>query len=380
MTQAARGTRRSRDESAAALLIVAHVAVALTMSLVAKGVLLRDDVARFVELATTPGMPYRDFPVEYAPLETLFVRLVFRTDLQVALGRLAVLSLVCDIGIFLVLRRFWGLRQGVVYLAISLPMQIFMPFRLDLLPVLLAVAGVGMSGRGRERTGGALLGAAILSKVWPLVVVPALLIKRCRAAVAMSVFVVVLGVSVWIAVAGVDSVRQVASFREASGWQIESTVGAIVWVVTASPVRLELGATRVGSSTTWEVIALGAGAATVIAGVWWRARREGVDPAGLPAAASVATLAVFSPVASAQYVAWIIPWVAIAAIERSRPAVAGLAFAASVLAAAVFLVYWNVVDTGGLLLLQVFALTRALCLIGIVIAWFAESRPGRAHA
>lgn len=34
------------------------------------------DIARFRQIATTPGVPYRDFPVEYAPVETAVIEAV----------------------------------------------------------------------------------------------------------------------------------------------------------------------------------------------------------------------------------------------------------------------------------------------------------------
>jgi hypothetical protein len=253
---------------------------------------------------------------------------------------------------------------------LSLPMQVFMPFRFDLVPVFLAVAGIALADAGRRRAGGSAVGLAVLAKVWPVVVAPALVIRRGSTGAVTFLLVVFAGVVGWLLLTGLQGPSQVASFRGATGWQVESTVGSLVWLLTGATPRIELGAVRVGAADQWQTVVLGGVTLGVVAACWFRARNREVDPAGMPAMAAVAALTVFSPVASAQYIAWILPWSAIAIAERRRPAVTVLSASASLLAAAVFLVYWDV--TGTLGLLQGLALARAACVIGLVVVWFRE--------
>ncbi len=371
-TEAAVSDQRSRQrepnqDRRAALLLGAHAV--LWVGMLIGSCCVTEDVSRFVQLANSPGTPYRDFQVEYAPLQTLLVRMLFGTDLQHAIGRIVLLSALSDVALFLVIRRHWGDRAGVAYLALTLPMQVFLPFRFDLVPVLLAVLAIALIRRGKHLGGGCLLGIAILTKVWPVALVPGLLGRRDITGAIACMVTTAIGVVGWVLVAGWDGPTQVATFRGASGWQIESTVGALVWIA-GSDYRYELGAIRTGSTQPWQTALLGVLTVAVVAACWLRARRRSVDPAGMPAMAAVAAMTALSPVASAQYVSWIIPWAAIATTERRRPAVAILAAGASVLAAAVFLVYWHVIDSIGLL--QGIALGRAACVIGLVVLWFID--------
>ena len=128
---------------------------------------------------------------------------------------------------------------------------------------------------------------------------------------------------------------------------------------------------RVGTITDAAVWAVRIATVCLLVAVWWRARtRPDAAPEGMPSAAAVAALIAFAPVASAQYLAWIVPWAAVAAAERSRPLATGAALAAGVLAASSFLIYWGV--AGGVGELEVISALRAACVLTIPIAWLAE--------
>jgi hypothetical protein len=200
----------------------------------------------------------------------LIARTLFRTDLGHAVGRVVLLSALCDVGVFLVLRHVWGAKAGTSYLVFALPMQVFMPFRFDLLPVLLAVAGVGLAERRRERAGGALLALAILAKVWPVALLPALLIMRRRTAVTTCILVTGAGTVAWLTLTGLGGPEQLVSFRGATGWQVESTIGVLVWLLSSSEPRFELSAMRVGTSAVWETMLLGLAALVVVIACWLR--------------------------------------------------------------------------------------------------------------
>ena len=107
------------------------VLVWIVMLLWTPGSTLRDDPFRFMQIATSRGTPYRDFPVEYPPLETVLVLLIGKaTPLGVAL-RVALVNAFSMLGCWWLLRRHWSPTVGVLFLWFSLPLQLFMPFRVD---------------------------------------------------------------------------------------------------------------------------------------------------------------------------------------------------------------------------------------------------------
>lgn len=358
----------ARMERLAAILLIAHVVIAVVFVLWHPVHVEHEDVARFVQIATEPGLAYRDFGVEYAPLETVLVDMVFETSVGRAIPRAALISLLCDIGLFLVIRMAWGLRSATTYLLVTVPLQVFMPFRLDYVPTLLVVGAFARARERHERSAGILLAVAILFKLWPVVLLPAVLLRRQWRMLAWSGAAVAIGGIGWLAVGGIQSIRYVTSFRGASGWQVESSIGSLL-AVLGLPLRIEAGAVRVGEIPSWAPVALRAISVGVLIAVWLRARRGPVDLAGFPAAAAVATVIAFSPVSSSQYVAWLAPWAAIGIEERSRQALLVTTMTASVLSAAAFVVYWGV-DSAGLL--GWIALLRAVAIATIPVMWLRE--------
>jgi hypothetical protein len=202
------------------------------------------------------------------------------------------------------------------YLALGTPLLVFIYRRTDLLAVALAVAGAAAVERGRERRGGTLFAASILTKLWPVGVIPALMVQRRVRAVRTTIVVLAAGVGTWVLVGGPDAVRQVLTLRGARGWELESTVGAIVWPLTGE-YRYEQGANRTGVIPAWAPVALAVLLLAGLVAVWWKARSAG-DPFGAPALAAVATLMVLSPVLSPQYLVWLVPWAAIASVDAGR--------------------------------------------------------------
>jgi hypothetical protein len=361
-----------RREAIAGALLIAHVVIAAAIVTWHPVYAEADDVARFVQVATREGVPYRDFDVEYAPAETILIDVAFDTEsISRAIGRTAIVSLVCDLGIFFLLRRWKGLSTGVAYLALSLPLQVFMPFRLDLITVVSLVAAFVIAREGKERPAGALFALAVLFKLWPLVLLPVFALNGWWRSLRWSVGLSLVGLGAWALVVGPDAVRYVTSFRGATGWQVESTVGAALSVLRY-PMRTEEGAVRVGTIPGWTPPLLSVATIAVLFLVWRKASRSDAVPEGFPALAAVASLTALSPVMSAQYVAWLLPWAAIALTERSRPVLGVVVGITSVLAAAVFLEYWAIV--GGEFELAWLAFARALAVISIPILWFTAPR------
>src|SRR5205823_2699368 len=139
-----------------------------------------------------------------------------------------------------------------VYLLLGVPLLTFLYQRLDLVPVALAVWGLALARRGRGGGGGgALLGISVLAKLWTAALVPILVLERRRRALAWTVGVSALGMAVWISLSGARGPLQVVSFRGASGWHVESTVGSVLWVLLGGRARMVAGAVRISFAPLW---------------------------------------------------------------------------------------------------------------------------------
>ena len=160
-----------------------------------------DDASRFHEIATLPGRPWRDFPVEYAPIEAAILRtLAGATVVQTGI-RVALLAFAADLATFLALTRAWGRHAGVLYLVLGVPLLPFIYLRFDPIPTALAVVAVALVERGRERGGGIALAAAVLTKVWPIVLAPMWIIRRRHRAAGWCAAALGLGIAAWIVTA-----------------------------------------------------------------------------------------------------------------------------------------------------------------------------------
>ncbi len=299
---------------------------------------LTGDVRRYQEMATSDGVAYRDFQVEYPPITYAAISVLANDDLVRSIAAVALSQFLCDLGIAAILWRVWDLRTTAAYLVLGLPL-ILWPFifaRVDLLAVLLAVAGMALIRRGSSSLGAAGLAAAVLTKIWPFVLAPILVVeRRWRAVVSFVVTGLVLAAA-WIAVAGVDGVRQVVSFRDATGWQVESLPGVLWHLRDPSRVKFESGAFRTGIMPIWARPLLTVVSLAFVALAWWwadRRRREGAGDHviyGWAPLASVLAMLLFAPILSPQYVVWFLPFAAIV-VARGDRLVGGLTLAVTAL-------------------------------------------------
>ena len=256
---------------------------------------------RYRDIARSTGTPYRDHEVEFAPGELAIAELVGRSAPSTARILLAFLAFAGDLGAFLALRKGWGTATARRYLWLGLPLLIFIYRHADLVTVAVAVSAVLWAHLCREGAAGIAMAVAFLTRLWPVILTPIWVIERRRRALWVFASAASAGVVAWIAFGGIGAIGQVSSFREASGWELESSVGVLLWA-------FESGANRTGMVPGW------AGALTLVlliaifALVWLRASRTGSDPAGGAALAAVASLLALSPLLSPQYTSWLLPW------------------------------------------------------------------------
>ncbi len=308
-----------REAVIVSLIVVRGVLLAVTVSRVPEdpsGHYVASDALRYTEIGTAPGTAYRDFPVEVPPVEYAELRLVATDDPRETVVRNAWLQFLLDIAVAGALILGWGRSAALAYLLIGLPLAPFLGFRLDLLSVALAVLGVALVRKRLNAPGGAVLAVAVLTKFWP-VTLATLLPRRGRwGALAWTTGAAAAGLLAWALWAGLDGPMQVATFRGATGWQLESTPGTLLLAGTDLPVIFEAGANRIGTVTLLGRLALELAliAALVLIALRVRSRTDDVD--GLAALAAVGALLVFAPILSWQYVAWLLPWMGVIAVER----------------------------------------------------------------
>jgi glycosyl transferase family 87 len=365
----------STDLVTAGLLILR---VAVLISVVADAPRFPSSAAtRFYEIAHAPGVIYRDVTVEYPIGELVLIQAVGSWSLGIARALLALVAFGADLATFACVAAGWGREAARRYLLLGAPLLVFIYRRSDLVAVALVLGGIVASRRGREGRGGVLMGLGVLAKLWPAVVLPALVLRRHVRALRASAVTVAAGVVGWLALGGVEGIRQVVSLRGALGWELESTVGAVVWPLTGD-YRYEHGANRTGSIPGWARAAMVLLLVLGLAAVWWRAAHTSLDPAGAPALVAVALLLVVSPVFSPQYVAWLVPWATIASLDARR--LARLTVPPVALTGAILALWYLDVDIGRPVN-QILMILRNLAVLLIPAAWFGEGlRQRRARA
>lgn len=345
-----------------ALRVVAVIIALVTHPDVERSI-IGGDARRYDSIVNAAGLPYRDHSVEYPPGSVAAIFAVHGETLFATQVRLVLSQLGVDLACALVLAWGFGRRTGVAYLVIGAPFALFpfLYFRVDLVSVLLAAAavailhrslrsGVGQSplrrvtdartrlgglgervarwlaaGNRAELAAGVLLALAVLTKIWPIALVPGLVVlRRWRALAACFVTGLVLGLA-WLAMAGIDGVLPVVSFRDARGWQLESVAGIVVHVLEPARAQVESGAWRTGIMPPFARPLLTLLSFGTIALAWWWASRRGAPTDessgavwGRAPIAAVLGLLVFAPIISPQYVAWLLPFAAIAATRGDR--------------------------------------------------------------
>ena len=343
---------------------IVPIALASDATAPSKYRILPGDVRRYRQVAAEDGRPYRDFAFEYPPVMVAAIEAVDGGSVRSTTVRLMWSQLVVDLAIAAVVAWAWGRRAGIAYLLIGLPFLVypFLYLRLDLLSVFLAVLAAAFVRRRHPYAGGTALTVACLAKLWPLVLVPMLVVRRAWRALGAFVASFVVALTAWIAWGGIDGPVQVLTARGAKGWEFESTVGALVRSIGNSTPRLERYAWRVGEVSDWarNLLALALLAAVVF--VWVLASRAkpggpGVLD-GLAPMAGVTVFLVLSPLLSPQFLAWLLPFAAIAVVHRER-LVAGLTFVASGLSVALLALLPELID-GGTLALFVLAVRNAV--------------------
>jgi hypothetical protein len=327
------------------------------------------DVGRSFRIATSPAVPYRDFPVEFMPIQTTFDRLLAGGTIGGATTRIALAAFFADVAAAAAMWWGWGRRHAATYLLVGLPLLGFVYLRFDLVAVALTAWALALVHRRRQELGGAALGLAVMAKLWPLVLAPVFALRRARRGLLVAAAVCVVLGAWWYLTGGARAPFQVLSLRDTRGWHVESVVGSALWIVHRDAAYREADAIRIGEVATWAEAALFVGLIAVEAVLWRRASRDRRDPTAAATVAAVAALAVFAPIFSLQVAAWLLPFVPLALEgDHDERHTAGVAVVAIVLTGMIGVTWRDHASVpGGWIAWLV--LLRNLVWIDIVVSW-----------
>lgn len=273
--------------------------------------------------AITRGLvPYRDFAVEYPP--GALVVFVVPSWFHDYVGVFESLMLVCGLGIVLLSGL---LARSALLLTTAAPLLVgpsLMAGRFDLWPTVLATAALAALLFDRSLLSAGLLGAAVATKLWPIVLAPiavAWIWRRSgrrpalRAAV-LAVAVPVLAYAPFVAVAP-SGVWHSIHDQATRPLQVES-LGAAALVEAGAHIRV------VNTFGSQNLAGPGVGAVThlltvaqllALAAIWALFARGPATRVRVVrySAAAVAAFVAFDKVLSPQYVIWLVPFVALVA-------------------------------------------------------------------
>jgi hypothetical protein len=316
-------------------------------------------------------VPYRDFHVEYPPgaLPVFALPALVsgsRTGFMVALAVL--LGLIGALGAVLLERASPHLRDDphrqraarwlVALSPVALGALLFT--RYDLLPAALTVATLLALLGGRPRLGGLLLGLAIAVKLYPVVLLPLVLVWTYRRHGGLSArWVAALAVGIPIAaylpfaVVAPDGVAWSIGHQLSRPLQIES-LGSSLLLAAHHVLGFELGWSSghgsqnlTGTAATVMALASSLAQVAVLVVLWWRFARGPATPERLVrySAAAVVAFVVLGKVLSPQYLIWPLFLVPLVAGARGRVAVGAYGLAAVLTVLWFPARYWSLVKT-----------------------------------
>jgi Glycosyltransferase family 87 len=257
----------------------------------------------------------------------------------------------------------WGARAARSYLLLSLPLAPLLYYHYDLLGAACALGGLLLVARQRPGAGGVAWVAGAFLKLWPVVFVPRLLRARQPRAFVGAVALGIAGLFAWLLWGGLDGPGQVLTYRGAKGWEFESAPASLLRLLTRGELRFEQGAMRVGAPPRVLGMMLAFALIGIILATWRRAFMNGA-PDGIPEVVVVGSSLLLSTLFSAQFMIWLVPFVAIAAahgVERIQRWAA--------LASAATFAYWWLYDPRhpGAMNVEAAIAIRNLAVVGVVV-------------
>lgn len=280
--------------------------------------------AELMEQLFSGEIPYVDFDFEHLPLAIVpmagahlvaaITGLPFSYPFMVIM-----LAMVFVTGVLVVrIGEDLGLGDvGLTWVVMVAPMLVIIPFRIDALSVMLAVAAIFYAIREKETASFASAIGAILSKGWPVVLAAADWWRgRRRRAVALAGFTLVMG-TVLLATPGFRTGRSFVGVHE------ETLSGSLLIVVRLllgeeAQIVDSAGALYVVSGSWALVLNLAIGVGIGLAALSVLRREFSWQGAVALTAALTYAVLLASPLLSTQFVLWPIPFVALTGSRRSQ--------------------------------------------------------------
>jgi hypothetical protein len=299
----------------AAHLIVGLLAVRVVVAIVfvaGSGGAADEGVLRYDRVAASPVTPYRHFAVEWMPAQTAVVQVVGGRGGEVTASMVTVIAVAADAAVAGALAWGWGLRAAATYLLVGLALLGVAYVRLDLLAVAFATWAFALGRRGRDGPAGGTLAAAALSGLWAAFLLPWAVLRRRRPTLVWAAACLALGGAAWFIVGGPKGPMQVLSYRGATGWDVQSTIGSAFDVVTDDATFLEGGILRIGFAPAWARAGILLVIVAAAAFSWLRWALHGGDPAGRTSLAVAASILALAPTFPPAWASILAPWAAAA--------------------------------------------------------------------
>ena len=320
------------------------------------------------------ALPYRDFAVEYPPgalpaflLPALVAadgRAVYEPSLNgsarayarafaILMTLLVGVATVCVALSLLAIRATIGAAVAALGLVSATPLLLgeLVLTRFDALPMALTAGAVAALLHGRTRLAGLVLGLAIAVKLYPLLLLPLVVLAVFRRAGRREAAItVLLATAAFLAtfapfvVAAPGETWFSIRAQLTRGLQVESLPGSLALALDSAGDKLGLGSFGAGideggtgevrsadvTGSLGEVLGLAGGVAAVVlvAWIWLVAWRRRSDPTGdlvRNLAAVVAAQLALGRVLSPQFLLWLVPLVPLVAGRRGRVATGLLA-------------------------------------------------------
>lgn len=276
------------------------------------------DITHFWRLAGRMSwhrLPYSSVRYEFPPLTLPFLALAKLPGMTYFWYRwvFGIVMVAFEYGSLCVLRRAWpdlGHRLNVMWSLAVLPVALLGWFRFDLAAVLFATLGLVALEKGtRGGATSAVVGFGL--KLWPIVLVPAFLLRRQVRTAAVALAGCAALVVAWWAFSP-PGFRAFLKFREGTGLEVESVPASVrllghhgrfvvrsgAWVIDPG------GFTWVNAVFTVLLVVFS------VSLIWAAARRPSPDLVALAGALTLASF-LLSRIISAQYIVWLGPFVAL---------------------------------------------------------------------
>lgn len=321
------------------------------------------------------NLPYRHLLWEFPPLPivTLPFAARFWGPLWVAKLVFGMLMAAVEFGGLVYLRRAWPEHRAAItrwWTITVAPVALIAWFRFDFLAVLCAVVAlVALEQRRRATTA---LVAGWLAKLWPAVFLAGLVVQRRWRDVVRASVALVVATALWWAWSP-SGFHRFLEFRSGKGLEIESLLASVRLLGHHGEVVSSSGAWVMDiDGFVWfnglMVVSLLVFALACV----WRAWRPGADVVALCGALTVGSM-VFSRIISAQYVVWLVPFVALLAARGNRR-LGWFALGAGWFTFAYLLVFDEYVVTGNRLAGSL-VLVRNIFLVAVLVELFRAIRP-----